>query len=355
MQMIDLYALVREMSLWQTFCFGRLPMRRWIWTLAAIHTLGVGPVFSQAGASSKDIPRYRFNTSVDAVHLSVSVVDKKGRLVHDLEKQDFMLLEDDVHQEITYFSRATDSPVDVVVLVDASGSMELTEKSVNARNAAIQLIHSLGEEDRIAVYAFDKKLYRLMEFTHDKPAAIEALTRLEPFGSTALYDAVVTLSEVVVHEGFGRRAIVVVTDGVDTSSDASVDEAVENAKSVDLPVYAIRVISPVDDPESDLFLGVHGAHFEGEDALRRFTAETGGTMFEGSRWGQLTVASARIRDELKTQYRIGYIPQNQSGGDEFRRIHVNTRRRGVEVRTRKGYYPNNQSSLEVTPSATHSQ
>ena len=128
--------------------------------------------------------------------------------------------------------------------------------------------------------------------------------------------------------------------------------AVTTAKGVDLPVYAIRVVSPVDDPENDLFLGVHGASFRGEDALRRFTEETGGAMYEGSQWGQLVVASARIREELKTQYRIGYIPQQDEGDGEFRRIQVETRRRGIEVRTRKGYYPKKRLGLGKSRPAT---
>jgi len=310
----------------------------------------VGPAFSQAEVNGKNFPRFRFNTSVDAVHLNVSVVTKKGKLVTDLGQSDFWVLENDVIQDITYFSRGTDAPVDVVMLVDASGSMDLTAKTLNALNSAIQLIRGLGEEDRVAVYAFDRDLYRLTDFTKSKEDAINALTRIEPFGSTALYDAVVTLSDHVVHEGFGRRAIVVVTDGVDTSSDATVELAVEKAKGVDLPVYVLRVLSPVDDPENDLFLGVHGADFRGADALRQFTAETGGAMYEGSQWGQLVVAAARIREELKTQYRIGYVPQQDNGDGEFRRIHVQTRRRGIEVRTRKGYYLKERLGLDKTPS-----
>jgi len=289
---------------------------------------------------------------VNAVHLSVSVVSKKGKLITDLDEKDFWVLEDDVIQEIAYFSRDTDAPVDVVLLVDASGSMDVNAKTANARNAAIQLIHGLRPEDRVAVYAFDRDLYRLTDFTRTKEDAIDALTRLAPFGSTALYDAIVTLSDHVVHEGFGRRAIVVVTDGVDTSSEASVEQAVARAKGVDLPVYAIRVLSPVDDPDNDLFLGIHGASFRGEDALRLFTMETGGAMFEGSRWGQLAAATARIREELKTQYRISYVPQNNRGDGGFRRIHVRTRRRGTEIRTRKGYYPKRGSSLGKSRSAT---
>lgn len=337
---------------WQPSCYDIGAMRRLVWGLLAIHVFSVGPAFSQAEGRADDFPRFRFNTSVDAVHLNVSVVDKKGKLVTDLEQSDFRVLENGVIQEITYFARGTDSPVDVVMLVDASGSMEVTAKTANARNAAIQLIRGLGEEDRVAVYAFDRDLYRITDFTDDKREAVDALTRLEPFGSTALYDSVVTLSDHVIHEGFGRRAIVVVTDGVDTSSDATVEQAVEKAKGVDLPVYAIRVLSPVDDPENDLFLGVHGASYRGEEALRRFTEETGGAVYEGSQWGQLVVASARIREELKTQYRIGYIPQQDNGDGEFRRIQVETRRRGIEVRTRKGYYPNKSSRLGETRPAT---
>ncbi len=324
-----------------------------VWGFIAMQMFSVDLAFSQAADNGENFPAFRFTAAVDAVHLNVSVVNKKGKLINDLEQADFRLLENDVIQEITYFSRGTDSPVDVVMLVDASGSMEVTAKAANARNSAVQLIRGLKQEDRVSVYAFDRDLYRLTDFTQSKEESVEALTRLEPFGSTALYDSVVTLSDYVIHEGFGRRAIVVVTDGVDTSSAASVEQAVEKAKGVDLPVYAIRVVSPVDDPDNDLFLGVHGASFRGEDALRRFTEETGGAMYEGSQWGQLVVASARIREELKTQYRIGYIPQQDDGDGEFRRIQIETRRRGIEVRTRKGYYPKKRLGLSKTRPATN--
>jgi Ca-activated chloride channel homolog len=319
-------------------CSG-VAMGHSVWSLLILPLLAVSAEFTQAGEPPpNDV--YRFTATVDAVHLNVSVVNKNGRLITDLAREDFMVVEDRIHQDIVYFARGEDAPLDLVLLVDASGSMELTEKAANARNAAIQLIHGLGPEDRVSVYAFDRDVYQLTDFTQDKEAAVAALTRLEPFGSTALYDAVVALSDAVLHEGFGRRAIVVTTDGVDTSSTRTVEEAVVKAKAVDLPVYAIRVISPVDDPESEMFLGVHGASFRGEDALRRFTAETGGQMFQGSDWGQLVTASQRIREEMKTQYRLGYVPANPRNDDGFRTIEVSTpRRRGVEVRTRKGYYP----------------
>jgi Ca-activated chloride channel family protein len=330
-----MFGTMAALLLWSEVAMGQS-----ISTLLLLPFLAVSSELAQAANGREDDVPVRFTAKVDAVHLNVSVVGKKGRLITGLSREDFLVVEDNIHQKIVYFARGEDAPLDLVLLVDASGSMELTEKATNARNAAIQLLRSLGPEDRVSVYAFDRDVYQLTDFTQDKEEAIAALTRLEPFGSTALYDAMVTLSSVVVHEGFGRRAIVVTTDGVDTSSTQSVDDAVARAKAVDLPVYAIRVISPVDDPENKAFLGVHGAHFRGEDSLRRFTAETGGAMFQGSQWGQLVTATRRIREELKTQYRIGYVPVNPRSDHGFREIEVSTpRRRGVEVRTRKGYYP----------------
>jgi len=104
---------------------------------------------------------FRFTATVDAVHLNISVVNKEGRLITDLSREDFMVIEDNIHQKIVYFAHGEDAPFDLVLLVDASGSMELTEKATNARNAAIQLIHSLGPEDRVSVYAFDRDVYQL--------------------------------------------------------------------------------------------------------------------------------------------------------------------------------------------------
>lgn len=300
-----------------------------------------GLLFAQQTGSS-DAP-FRFRASANVVHLSVSVVDKKGRPISELEQKHFQVLEDEVAQKITYFSTATDAPVDFILLVDASGSMDITSKAVNARSAAVQLIRGLAPEDRVAVYAFDKNLMALTSFSAERQESIDALLNLEPFGSTALYDAVASVSDAIQDEGFGRRAIVLLTDGVDTSSEITVEDALDRARAVDLPVFAVRVLSPVDDPESDLFLGVHGSNYRGAETLRRFTEATGGTLYEGSALGQLSVASERIRKELKSQYRIGYIPNTTRADNGFRRVDVSAKKRGARVRTRKGYYPRKRS------------
>jgi Ca-activated chloride channel family protein len=325
---------------WQSFCFENSVMNRRIWLVAALcGFVAVQPVLGQKGHSARDdSPGYRFGLDVDAVHLVATVVDKRGRLVTGLEEVDFVVYEDGVPQELAYFARGTDAPVDVMLLVDGSGSMDMVSKVANAKNAAIQLISVLEPEDRVAVYAFDQDIIELSTFTEDKAAAIQALQRLEPFGSTAIYDAVAEASDLIRGLGFGRRAIALISDGIDTSSELSIDKAVEFAKGVDLPVYVIRVLSPLDDPENDAFLGVHGRNAKRGEALERFAAETGGKLYEGSQLGVLRLASLRVKEELKTQYRLGYVPRNSKRDGQFRQIEVFVRQDDVEVRTRKGYY-----------------
>ncbi|MFQ5790724.1 MAG: VWA domain-containing protein [Acidobacteriota bacterium] len=319
--------------------------------MAAILT--AAPLTAQPESREDSRAGFRFALSVNAVHLAVTVSNKKGRLVTNLKEEDFRILEDGVPQEIRFFSRSVDSPVDVLLLVDASGSMEMVSKVVNARSAAAQLIHSLAPEDRVALYAFDRNLIQLTPFSANKSEATQALAALDPFGSTALYDSVAKAAAAIAHEGFGRRAIVVITDGVDTSSRLSLEEAVEAAKGVDLPVYIIRVVSSLDDPSSDSFLHVHGHGATGPDALDRFASETGGRLYQGSQLGPLRLASMRIWKELKTQYRLAYVPRNSNNDGSFRRIVVKTRRRGTEARTRTGYFARkHRSSLGGSPNLT---
>ncbi len=155
--------------------YSGVAMGQSVWSLLILPMLALPAQLSQADETPlTDI--YRFTATVDAVHLNVSVVNRKGRLITDLSQEDFMVVEDNIHQRIVYFARGEDAPLDLVLLVDASGSMVMTDKAANARNAAIQLIHSLGPEDRVSVYAFDRDVYQLTDFTQDKEAAIAALT-----------------------------------------------------------------------------------------------------------------------------------------------------------------------------------
>ena len=110
------------------------------------------------------------------------------------------------------------------------------------------------------------------------------------------------------------------------------------AKGVDLPVYGVRVVSPLDDPSSDRYLGVHGREAKKEDALELFSKETGGRLFTGSEIGALRLIALQIREELKTQYRLGYVPANKAEDGKFRQVDIEVRRRGAVVHARRGYY-----------------
>jgi VWFA-related protein len=296
----------------------------------------------QSGGDQDAAKGYRFSMAVDMVHLAVTAVNKKDRLVSDLIQEDFVVLENGVPQEVVFFSKGTDSPVDIFLLVDASGSMDMVDKVANARNAAIQLIHSLDPIDRVAVYAFDQDVMKLAGFTDDKQVAIRSLEKIEPFGATAIHDAVARASVIIEGEGFGRRAIVLITDGVDTASELSIAEAVDVARRVDLPVYAMRVLSPVDDPAHDLYLQDPSGEEKGmparPDALAQFAEATGGRLYQGSELGTLRQIALQIKEELKTQYRIGYVPTNAARDGTFRRVEVRFKRKGVLARTRKGYF-----------------
>jgi VWFA-related protein len=149
---------------------------------------------------------------------------------------------------------------------------------------------------------------------------------------------VVEITGLIRNMGFGRRAVVLITDGVDTASKLSVDQAVELAKGVDLPVFVIRVLSPLDDPSNDAFVGIHGERARKGEALERFATETGGRLYEASQIGALHLASLRVKEELKTQYRMAYVPRDSRLDGRFRKIEVYVRLKDVEVRTRKGYF-----------------
>ena len=161
---------------------------------------------------------------------------------------------------------------------------------------------------------------------------------LAHFGSTALHDALDRAARELARTD-GRRAIVVVTDGVDTSSRAKADDVIERSRALDVPIYAISVLSQLDDPASPHFSGRDrpSAPTAGSAVLSRYAGLSGGAAFVVSDFGGLREATQRIAGELKHQYILGYDPP--AGPPRFRRIEVRTTRKGVVVRTRSGYLP----------------
>jgi VWFA-related protein len=280
-----------------------------------------------------------FGMRASLVVLSATAVDKRGRPVHDLRAQDFTILEEGRPQTLVRFARAADAPARVLLLVDVSGSMNLPRATTSVRMAAVQVLAALGPADEVALCSFDSDYRALVPFTRDHERVRRGLEATRPFGATALHDALAQAANELSAQGESRRAIVVITDGVDTASRQHADDVLARSRALDVPIYAISVVSPLDDPASPYFAGgvLPAADRRGRDMLQRYAALSGGAAFTVSDFAALRGAAQRVAAELKHQYRLGY--DAPMGPGHFRRIEVRSSRKGVQVRTRSGYVP----------------
>ncbi len=280
-----------------------------------------------------------FSARSDLVVFSATAVDGRGRPVTDLRREDFRVFDEGRLQPLAQFHSGRGLPARILLLVDASGSMNEERKVANARWAGARILEALAPEDQVAVAGFDSRYWGVVAFTRDREAVRKGLESITPFGSTALHDALDKGARDIASHGEGRRAVVVLTDGLDNSSQRTSDEVIARSRALDVPIYAVSVVSPLDDPASESFLGKKDA---GQAAaavatLERYAALSGGTVFRVSSPAALRQAADRIAGELKHQYRLGWdAPQ---GSARFRRVVVQSTRKGVTVRTRSGYMP----------------
>jgi Ca-activated chloride channel family protein len=212
-------------------------------------------------------------------------------------------------------------------------------KVANARWAAGQIVDALGPEDQVAVAGFDSRYWGVVAFTRDREVVRKGLESITPFGSTALHDALDKAARDIASHGEGRRAVVVLTDGLDTSSQKTPDEVIARSRALDVPIYAVSVLSPLDDPTSESFLGKKdaGKAAAASETLARYAELSGGTAYRVSSPVALRLAANQIANELKHQYRLGWDPP--AGPSRFRHVVVQSTRKGVTVRTRSGYVP----------------
>lgn len=298
--------------------------------IAGLLAVSPGPVHAQA---------LRFSTSSALVVLSATAVDGNGRPVRDLKKTEWRIFEEGRPQKIEHFALARESQARILLLVDASGSMNGELKAASSKMAALQILSALEKDDEAALAGFDHKYWGVVAFTRDRQKILDAFEELQPFGSTALHDALDKAAHDIASHGEGRRAVVVITDGIDTASQKAADDVIARSRALDVPIYAVSVVSPLDDPSSKYFTGKQRptAASQGLPVLRRYAELSGGAAFTVSDFGGLREAASQIVDELKHQYRLGYEPL--MGPARFRRIEVRTTRKGITVRTRSGYMP----------------
>jgi Ca-activated chloride channel family protein len=279
-----------------------------------------------------------FSAKSDLVVFSATAVDDKGRPVTDLRREDFRIWDEGRAQSIVHFYGGKSLPARVLILLDASGSMA-DQRVANARQAALKLLDALSPEDQVAVAGFDSRYWGVVAFTRDRDAVRRGLETITPFGSTALHDALDKAAHDLASWGEGRRAVVVLTDGVDTSSQSTAEQVIARSRALDVPIYAISVVSPLDDPKSTTFLGNKDAGQEAAAAqtLNRYATLSGGTAFRVSTLSGVVLAAQQIATDLKHQYRIGWDPTE--GTAPYRHVVVRSTRKGVVVRTRSGYVP----------------
>jgi Ca-activated chloride channel family protein len=270
---------------------------------------------------------------VRLVLLPTSVTDRKGRIVRGLERKDFKLYEDHVPQEIRVFTTEAREPISIAFLLDVSGSMRQMDKLWHAKEAIRHFIDNLQPSDQFALICFaDDQVAWVTDFTRDRRRFLRRLQVQDGYGQTALHDAVAAAPGLVDAEIKGRKAIVLITDGVDNFSQLSLDQAVEVARRVHLPIFTIGFLAV---PESRLPKGTIIANLE---MLRTVSRETGGRVFAVHDPDDLKEAVTALENELRFQYLIGYYPTRKRDDGQFHRIRVETHKRRHRVRARTGYY-----------------
>jgi Ca-activated chloride channel family protein len=285
-------------------------------------------------AAAPDAAQQIFRGGVEVVSLAVTVTDKDGAYVSGLDREAFQVFEDGVLQDITYFSRQH-QPIALTLLIDTSTSMEA--KMRIAQEAAIGFARQLTPADVAAVVEFDSRPQILQSFTSDAALLEAAIRKTTAGGSTALYNAIYIglreLQRMKTAESpdqIRRQAIVVLSDGEDTTSLLSYEEVLELAKRSETAIYSIGLRSHDESARS----GFREAEF----VLRSLAQQTGGREFFVDDVTDLPAVYQRIADELANQYAMGYISKNGRRDGSWRRIVVRVDRPSTIARTKQGYY-----------------
>jgi VWFA-related protein len=286
-----------------------------------------------AVTAQSESQRVTFRASLDLVSVAVVVRATDGRLVPDLQATDFEVLDRGTAQPIVQFHRGEDADARLALLVDSSGSMVVGAKRERSRLATEFLIAGFRHEDDASVFSFDSRLRRLTPFTRNPNELRAAVAAVKPFGATSLYDAIVGTIRVVVGDAPRPGAVLLLTDGVDTSSVHSAGDAASAAAALDLPLYVLTVGDeqpPRALPSADPFADMAPPPLSLDDLATR----TGGLATQGATISQLSTSTRTILTELRHQYLLGFAAAPAKGWHE---LTVRVRRGRVHARSRHGY------------------
>jgi Ca-activated chloride channel family protein len=277
--------------------------------------------------------------SVSAISIAVTVQDKSGRYISDLVQEDFTVYENGVKQTITYFQHDFEAPVSLTVLLDVSGSMGLQEKLKESKEGLHYLLDFLlrpQDETSLLIFA-NGEVEVAARFSTDKSVFLAELDKTEAYGQTALNDAVGVSPGFANRGKTEKRAILLITDGIENDSQATVDQAVEIARRVDVPIFTIGYKIPLSEEFLRKYKRTSTLTSAGiVSSLERFSQATGGKMFIAAQPAELMAALREVQRELSHQYIIGYTSYKNLK-DEYRKIRVTTSNKKHKVRTREGY------------------
>jgi Ca-activated chloride channel family protein len=302
--------------------------------LAAV--LAFVPLLAAAQApSQRPTPRPpTFEVGIEVINLNVSVTDPRNRYVTDLIEKDFAVFEDGVKQELTLFSHEN-LPISLVLMVDCSASMD--EKLRVAQDAAVGFVKTLTAQDLAQVVQFNDRRTVLQDFTSDHRLLEEAIRHTEASGPTALHNALyVSLKELDKQKSgreLRRRAIVLLSDGEDTASLVTDDQVMELARKTEIAIYSISLRPGHSQDRNRL------AFSQAEHLLTSLSQETGGQVHFPNSLSELDSVYARVAEELRTQYTLGYVSSNKRRDGKWRRIVVRIPERDdLQIRHKIGYY-----------------
>ncbi len=316
-------------------------LRRWRYQPVlsfALSALIFGSLLAEDKPPGQAQPKPAFSVTVNAVTLAVTVQDGRGRYINNLEAKDFIIFENNEKKPITYFQHDQKAPLSLTILLDVSGSMALEDKFEECK----QGLHFLAEklltpEDDVALLVFaDGQVEVACRHTADKAAFLAALDEEEAYGKTALNDAVAVSPEFAVRAKNEKRALLLITDGIENDSQLTADEALEIARRVEVPIYVIGYKIPRAEAILAKHKRVQGLTPAGiVNTLSSFALATGGQAFFVDNLAGLILSLTEIKKEQSHQYIIGYTSYREDSS--YRRIRVATVKGKYRIRTRQGY------------------
>lgn len=286
------------------------------------------------GPASGAPPQITFKTGVDVVTVTASVRDRRGRIVRDLQKADFEVVDAGERREIRDFDSG-DSPVSLAVLLDISGSMAVGGNMDRAREAVAVAMSTLqAASDEAALFTFDSELQEVVTFTTDLDRVRRVSLEGRPWGQTSLYDAVAQTARTVAARTNRHRAVLVITDGVDTASRMTAPQVSGIASAIDVPVYLLTVVNPADHPGGEFAVLQTDGKVSETATLADLARWTGGDMRIASTTAHTTKAIADLFAELRHQYLITFEPGERAG---WHPLEIRTKNRNLVVHARSGY------------------